>query len=167
MTRKNKILHLAVPLVMALGVVGCFKSVVGYTIFRVDVKIQATDDGEYRRAQDLYTFAYYADSTEWYIASYEDACQRVLTNKLSGEKREGCDVYGEMNPSSDYQISMEINQPMTMMVIVDPTNKIYAYRNYELPENLERVDTKLYIAAWKQSYSTAGWRIVNEFYKKQ
>jgi hypothetical protein len=72
-----------------------------------------------------------------------------------------------MNPSNEYQLSMVINEPMTMMVIVDPENKVYAYRNYELPKNLEHVDTKLYIAAWKPSHSSGGWRIVNEFYQKK
>ena len=167
MTLKNNILRIAVALVIALAVAGCFKSVVNYTIFSVAVKVQATDKSQYEKAQDLYTYAFYADSTEWCIASYEDACKKILTNKTSGEKREVPDVYGEMNPSEEYQIKMEIDQPMTLMVIVDPENRIYAYRNYELPVNLEFVDTKLYIAAWKPSHSTSGWRIVNEFYQKQ
>ena len=166
MKRKINILHLVVA-VAALCCVGCYKSVVNYTIFSVAVKVQADDKSDYAKAQDLYTYAYYADSTDWRIASYEDACQKVLTNKLTGEKREVPDVYGEMNPSNEYQLSMVINEPMTMMVIVDPANKVYAYRNYELPKNLEHVDTKLYIAAWKPSHSSGGWRIVNEFYQKQ
>ena len=166
MTRKINILHLVVA-VAALCCVGCYKSVVNYTIFSVAVKVQADDKSDYAKAQDLYTYAYYADSTDWRIASYEDACQKVLTNKLTGEKREVPDVYGEMNPSNEYQLSMVINEPMTMMVIVDPANKVYAYRNYELPKNLEHVDTKLYIAAWKPSHNSGGWRIVNEFYQKQ
>ena len=30
--------------------------------------------------------------------------------------------------------------------------------------NLASVDTKLYIALWRQTHNIAGWRIVNEFY---
>ena len=164
MTRKFNILHLAVLAVAALCLVGCYKSVVRYTVFRTAVYIQSTDKGDYTRARDLYTSAYYVDTTDWKVASYEDACNKIITNKLSGERREVPDVYGEMNPSNEYQLSMVINEPMTMMVLVDPANKIYAYRNYELPENLPQVDTKLYIVAWRNSYSTAGWRIINEFY---
>lgn len=166
MNRKINILHLMVA-VVALCCTSCYKSTVGYTIFSVAVNIQSTDKSDYTKARDLYTYAYYADSTDWCIASYEDACQKVLTNKLTGEKREVPDVYGEMNPSNEYQLSMVINEPMTMMVIVDPENRVYAYRNYELPKNLEHVDTKLYIAAWKPSHSSGGWRIVNEFYQKK
>ena len=165
MTRKFNILHLAVLAMAALCLVGCYKSVVRYTIFRTAVYIQSTDKGDYAKARDLYTYAYYVDTTDWKVASYADACNKIITNKLSGEKREVPDVYGEMNPSNEYQLSMVINEPMTMMVVVDPANKVYAYRNYELPENLPNVDTKLYIAAWRNSYSSAGWRIINEFYK--
>ena len=165
MIRKVNILHWAVALAVGLCCVGCFKSTVGYTIFRTAVYIQSTEGGDFIKARDLYTYAYYADTTEWAILSYEDACNKIITNKLTGERREMPDVYGEMNPSNDYQLSMVINRPMSMMVLVDPQNKVYAYRNYKLPENLAQVDTKLYIVAWRKTYSTAGWRIVNEFYQ--
>ena len=146
------------------GLWGCFKDTVSYTIFRTAVQIQSQEGGNYYKARDLYTYAYYVDTTDWRIASYEDACNKVITNKLSGEKRDMPDVYGEMTPSEEYQLSMLINQPTTMMVLVDPELKVYAYRKYELPVNLANVDTKLYIAAWRRSYQSAGWRIVNEFY---
>ena len=165
MTRKVNILHLVVALAVGLCCVGCFKSTVGYTIFRTAVFIQSTDKGDYVKARDLYTYAYYVDTTDWKVASYEDACNKIITNKLTGERREMPDVYGEMNPSNEYQLTMVINRPMTMMILVDPENKVYAYRNYELPDNLPQVDTKLYIVSWRNSYTTAGWRIVNEFYK--
>ena len=156
---------MVVALAVGLCCVGCFKSTVGYTIFRTAVFIQSTDKGDYVKARDLYTYAYYVDTTDWKVASYEDACNKIITNKLTGERREMPDVYGEMNPSNEYQLTMVINRPMTMMILVDPENKVYAYRNYELPDNLPQVDTKLYIVGWRNSYTTAGWRIVNEFYK--
>ena len=120
MTRKVNILHLVVALAVGLCCVGCFKSTVGYTIFRTAVFIQSTDKGDFVKARDLYTYAYYVDTTEWKVASYEDACNKIITNKLTGERREMPDVYGEMNPSNEYQLTMVINRPMTMMILVDP-----------------------------------------------
>ncbi|MBR2331090.1 MAG: hypothetical protein IKA38_01220, partial [Alistipes sp.] len=128
MTQKVNILHLVVALAVGLYCVGCFKSTVGYTIFRTAVFIQSTDKGDYVKARDLYTYAYYVDTTDWKVASYEDACNKIITNKLTGERREMPDVYGEMNPSNEYQLTMVINRPMTMMILVDPENKVYAYR---------------------------------------
>lgn len=165
MIRQTNILHLVVALALALCTVGCYENTVGYTIFRTAVKIQSTEGGDYVGARDLYTYAYYVDTTEWRIANYDDACNMIITNKLSGERRETPDVYGEMNPSSEYQLSMVINEPLTLMVVVDPANKVYAYRPFTLPINLPQIDTKLYIAAWRNSHSTGGWRVVNEFYK--
>ncbi len=165
MIRQTNILHLVVALALALCTVGCYENTVSYTIFRTAVKIQSTEGGDYVGARDLYTYAYYVDTTEWRIANYDDACNMIITNKLSGERRETPDVYGEMNPSSEYQLSMVINEPLTLMVVVDPANKIYAYRPFTLPINLPQIDTKLYIAAWRNSHSTGGWRVVNEFYK--
>ena len=54
---------------------------------------------------------------------------------------------------------------MSMIVVVNPTLKLFAYRNYKLPINLPAVDTKLYMASWRQSHSVAGWRVVNNFYE--
>ena len=51
-----------------------------------------------------------------------------------------------------------------MMVLVNPSLKLYAYRKYELPVNLPAVDTKLYMASWRMSHSSSGWMIRNDFY---
>ena len=67
----------------------------------------------------------------------------------------------------EYQLSLIINQKITMLVILNPELQLYAYRKYQLPENMPRVDTKLYMAGWKPSQAASGWRVVNPFYDKK
>lgn len=161
-------------MLMSALLCGCFKDVVDYTIFNTVIYEQATTDGSYTRAQEVEMYAFAADTTEWKIASYEDALAHRITNKLTGEVKSDPEAFGSFNASEQYQCSIRLDaassvpatrgKRCTMLVLVCPESKIYAYRRYELPENLDHVDTKLYIALWRPSHTSAGWRVVNEFY---
>lgn len=143
---------------------GCFDDVIDYTDYNTAIYEQATTDGSFIHAQHVETYAFAADTNEWKIASYEDAVAHRITNKKTGEVKSDPDAFGAFNSSQEYQSSIRLEAPISMIVMVLPNSEIYAYRNYELPENLDHVDTKLYIALWRQSHNSAGWRIVNEGY---
>lgn len=143
---------------------GCFEDVIDYTIFNTAIYCQKSNDGSYLHATEVETYAYNVDTTEWKIASYEDAVAHRITNKLTGEIKSEPDIYGSFNPSQEYQSSIRLDAPISMIVMVCPQSQIYAYRRYELPENLEQVLTKFYIATWRPTHSIGGWRVINEFY---
>ncbi|MBR4995406.1 MAG: hypothetical protein IKY82_05035 [Alistipes sp.] len=143
---------------------GCFKDVVNYTQFQAAVFNQTESGGEFTPAVELESYAYYVDTLEWKIASYEDAVARRLTNKLTGKTLTEPDVVGEFNPAEEYQLSIKIESPTSMLVVVNPTMKLYAYRKYTLPVNLPSVLAKLYMASWRKSHNASGWWVVNDFY---
>ena len=144
---------------------GCFKDVVEYTDFRISVYDQTESNGEFVRSTDLETYAFYVDTTEWTVKSYEDALARRITNKTTGKTQTEPDAVGEFYADDEYQVTIRLESEMSMIVVVNPTLKLFAYRNYKLPINLPAVDTKLYMASWRQSHSVAGWRVVNDFYE--
>ena len=144
---------------------GCFKDVVEYTDFRISVYDQTESNGEFVRSTDLETYAFYVDTTQWTVKSYEDALARRITNKTSGKTQTEPDAIGEFYADDEYQVTIRLESEMSMIVVVNPTLKLFAYRNYKLPINLPAVDTKLYMASWRQSHSVAGWRVVNNFYE--
>lgn len=144
---------------------GCFKDVVEYTDFRISVYDQTESNGEFVRSTDLETYAFYVDTTEWTVKSYEDALARRITNKTTGKTQTEPDAIGEFYADDEYQVTIRLESEMSMIVVVNPTLKLFAYRNYKLPINLPAVDTKLYMASWRQSHSVAGWRVVNNFYE--
>ena len=98
--------------------------------------------------------------------SFFEKRDMMLTNRTTGEVKEMPDVWGELNASDEYQVSLIINRKTSMLVVVDPQMQIYAYRKYELPINLPQVDTKLYLTGWKPDHASGGWRVVNKFYEK-
>ncbi|MBQ5922705.1 MAG: hypothetical protein IIW91_05140 [Alistipes sp.] len=142
----------------------CFKDVVSYTDFNIAVYDQSVADGEIQPSTAVETYAYYVDTTEWSVLSYEDALAHRITNKTTGEVLSTPDVVGTFDASLPYPASIRLEQPISMMVLVNPSLKLYAYRKYELPVNLPAVDTKLYMASWRMSHSSSGWMIRNDFY---
>ena len=148
----------------ALLAAGCFKSVVTYTRYTAAIYNQTVESGPYSRARQIDSYAYYVDTAEWRVASYEDAVDRIITNKTTGERRSVPDVLGAFNSSKEYSMSMVLQQALSMIVVVNPELKLYAYRSYELPENLESVATKLYMCSWRRTYASSGWVVVNQFY---
>ena len=156
MGRRFKITVAVAAAVAAVAATGCFKSVVAYTRYTMAIYNQMEESGAYSRARDIESYAFYVDTTEWRVASYEDALNRTITNKTTGEQLSVPDVLGEFNSSREYSMSMVLQQEISMIVVVNPELKLYAYRSYELPVNLESVLTKLYMCSWRRTYTSSG-----------
>ena len=150
--------------VACIALHSCFKDTVSYTHFNLAVYDQVDSEAAFSHAEELDTYAFYADTTEWYIASWEDAVAHRITNKTSGQALDVPDVVGEFNPEEQYQTTLLVEQPVSMLVVVNPALKLYAYRKYELPENLPDIYAKLYMAAWRPTHNSSGWIVVNRFY---
>ena len=143
---------------------GCFKDVVDYTIYNTAIYEQKSTDGSYLPATNVETYAYWVDTTQWTIKSWDDAVAHRITNKITGETMDTPDAFGSFNASEEYQSSIRLDKKVSMIVMVCPETQIYAYRKYVLPENLGEVLTKLYITTWRASHNVAGWRVVNQYY---
>ena len=151
-------------LAAALALHSCFKDTVSYTRFNLAVYDQVDSEAAFVHTEELDSYAFYADTTEWYIASWEDAVAHRITNKTTGQTLDVPDVVGEFNPDEQYQTTLQVEQPVSMLVVVNPELKLYAYRKYELPENLPDIYAKLYMAAWRPTHNSSGWIVVNRFY---
>lgn len=162
--KKNFLKHIALFIFGGLLLHGCFKDVVTYTDYNIAVYDQSASDGQITPSLEVETYAYYVDTTEWCIRSYDDAVARRITNKTTGTVLTEPDVLGTFDASLAYPASVRLEQPVSMLVVVNPTLRLYAYRKYELPVNLASVDTKLYMASWRASHPSSGWRVVNDFY---
>ena len=164
---KRFIRNTTLLVVAALALHSCFKDTVSYTRFNLAVYDQVDSEAAFVHTEELDSYAFYADTTEWYIASWEDAVAHRITHKTSGQTLDVPDVVGEFNPEQQYQTTLQVEQPISMLVVVNPALKLYAYRKYELPENLAEIQAKLYMAAWRPTHSSSGWIVVNRFYTEE
>ena len=92
---------------------------------------QAEAEGEESAftSSQVKAYAYAADTTDWYIASYDDAVAGKITRKDGSEERTtpNFQAYYE-NDSGTY--GMEVTATPLMAVVVDRLNRIYAYTKF-------------------------------------
>ena len=163
MKRVTKILAVVIALV---AMVGCFKEEKQGTRMRIALYSQNVDDDPIlKTTHDIEAYAYYVDKgTKWEVASWEDALNRIATNKDNGNiTLTAPEVIGDYDPMAEYQLTLELWSQYTFLVIVDLTNQIYATRLYETPMNLPEVMTQLHLYAHRKSGAANGWDLVNPF----
>lgn len=167
MRRLTKILAILVAMV---AMVGCFKEEKQGTRMRIALYSQNVEaDPILKTSHDIEAYAFYVDKgTKWEVASWDDALNRVITNKDNTNLTLATpDVVGIYDPTAEYQLTLELWSQYTFLVIVDNTNKIYATRLYETPMNLPEVMTQLHLYAHRKSGSANGWDLVNPFPDEQ
>ncbi len=163
MRRLTKIVALVVALV---AMVGCFQEERQGTRFRIALYSQnVATDPILKTTHDIEAYAFYVEKgTKWGVETWEDALNRVATNKDNANIRiSNPAVYGSYDPAEEYQISLELWSQYTFLVVVDKTNQLYAYRTYETPVNLPEVMAQLHLYAFKKSGNANGWDMVNPF----
>lgn len=160
-------------IIVALSMIlltSCFKSVSYDTTYIIKPLTQAASGGAYTPVAGLRAFAYDVDTTAWRVASYADAVANTITDKITSDKLTTPVAVSEpieIEGLSDC-FALKVSAPTIMVVIVDETNKIYAYREQALGENLPELYATFILRTWRLStqriYIDSGWTIVNEFY---
>lgn len=155
--------------VVMLGSMSCFKDEVQGTLLKIEVysKNVKTDD-PVKTTTELRSYAFNVkEGSKWEVATWEDALAHRITNitnpDYSSEQREDYDVLGTFDAEAEYQVELDLRSEWVFMLVVDPTNEVYATRLYETPINLPVTPTSLHIYASNTSGSANGWDFVNPF----
>lgn len=162
----SKLTKIVAIIVALMAMVGCFQEEKQGTRMRIALYSQnVSTDPVLKTTHDIEAYAFYVEKgSKWTVASWEDACNRVITNKNNANiVLTTPDVYGEYDPSADYQLSLELWNQYTFIVVVDKTNRIYASRFYETPVNIPEMMVQLHLYAYKKSGTANGWDMVNPF----
>ena len=148
----------------ALGLTGCFKKVGFDTELVLYPKVQTTSSDAFAVADGVTAYAYYVSGKEWIVASYDDAVAKVVTNSVSGEVKNEPDAEavpyaaeGE-EPDALGRLKMKTNKQRVMLVAIYPTAEMWAYRHYEVAENLPVTTMKFHFRPWKTAeYVDSEW----------
>lgn len=144
----------------ALLLGGCFKKVTTDTTVIVKSLVQQESGGEIVAAEGVDMYAYYTDNEGWDIASYEDAVNRIITNKESGEQRTTPDLLGvpyTIEGSENCYTAMWQTSSPAMIVVVYPAAKMYGYMFHYLDaENLPNTFLTLIFHPWQSAPYTEG-----------
>ena len=159
----------AVCAVCAVTAAGCLKGYEGGVVY---VLKPLVSDGSANEDIDRYVtaYAYYADTTRWTVASYEDAVAMRITEKESGRTMEEPAAVGEPFVEAEggghYSIEMTLRPAKVLLVVVDTVERLYGYREQTLPEGLTAAfETVIfYPTRTARRFKAGQWIMCNDFY---
>ena len=128
----------------------------------IEPSVHLAEGGETSEIANVKAYAYAADTTAFYIASYDDAVSGKLTAKTAG-------VTPPATPFSAYEdketglYKMEVSSSTLMVVVVDRTNRLYAYSKQVVDLEGETVTLPVVFRPWRATwiYVEDGWRFVD------
>lgn len=129
----------------------------------IEPSVQSEEGGEPAAVSDLKAYAFAADTTAWYIASYDDAVAGKITPKGEGSPRTTPNFLAYPEEGSSLY-KMEVKATPLMVVVVDRTNRLYAYSKQEVDLDGEPVTFPIVFRPWRDEwiYVDESWRIVDE-----
>lgn len=146
-----------------LAAAGCGKAVVDCEIV-VSPLTQNVQNGPLHEAYMVTVYAWYLSSDEWHVTSYGNAEAGIIEHKVTGELR-GHD-FAQGQDETDAKVRFRFTRPTVLMVAVDPINKLYAWRQFNIPENFPLLYADVRFIIWRSlttfEYKEQGWTVVNE-----
>lgn len=159
----NKWFRIIALCAVALTATSCFKDVKMDCRYHLRPYYQAESGGVAVQGENIVAYAFAADTTQWTVASYDDALNGVLTSKTSSEKRSDAMVRAEQQDST---VVLQLTATPATIVVVDTVNKLYGWRMTEVVENLPDLYVSITFRPWsvKKRYTEGAWRMNNEAY---
>ncbi len=136
----------------------------------VDAKVQLTEGGETTSISKMEVYAYAADTTSWYIASYDDAVSGTITSKADTTDKRTIPSFQGYADSETGLYKLSVSSENLMVVVADRSDRLYAYTQQTV--DLEETEPLTFPAlifrpwrgVWHDDTDTNGWLVVNPTY---
>jgi len=148
---------------------GCFKDVSYETEYILKPLVQQTAGDVLQPVEGAMAYAFAADTAEWTVASYADACAGVITSRTD-PSRQRSDAFAAAEPVSgeglEGRLGMTLPHRSQMVVAVDPADRLYAFTQQNNGVNLDRTYVTLIFKPYREgnTYKEGDWIFCNEFY---
>ncbi len=157
----------------ALSCWGCSKRVAYDTLYVLRPYVQDSTGFEMRSLPGVRAYAFQADTTQWCVASYDEALAGTISMRYAPDTKRSDPVAvataypaSDTIPASVNWVQMRIQLSSALIVAVDTEHKLYAYRQQEFHENLSPYILSVAFRPWKEgtSYRDGDWWMFNDFY---
>ena len=131
----------------------------------IDPSVQLAEGGETSEIANVKAYAYAADTTAFYIASYDDAVAGKITSKDDDSFTRSNPNFTAYKEDNSTLYKMQVSTPTLMVVVVDRVNRLYAYTKKEV--DLEGASPTFpvlfrpWIQQWIDDEEPNGWIVVN------
>ena len=139
----------------------------------VDAKVQLTAEGETTSISKMEVYAYAADTTAWFIASYDDAVSGKITSKADTTETRTIPSFQAYADGETGLYKMSVSAENLMVVVADRSDQLYAYtqQTVDLAETDPLSFPSLVFRPWKGIWidktDTNGWTVVNPTYEPE
>lgn len=139
----------------------------------VDAKVQLTEEGETTSISKMEVYAYVADTTAWFIASYDDAVSGKITSKADTTETRTIPSFQAYADGETGLYKMSVSAENLMVVVADRSDQLYAYtqQTVDLAETDPLSFPSLVFRPWKGIWidktDTNGWTVVNPTYEPE
>lgn len=151
---------------------GCLKDEEGANRYLIKPLAQYTSGDTGEAIGDFVAYSFAADTTDWGVASYEDAVQGLLTKKqgASTQATTPPTIFGTSelftNEGEPDRYNLPLPETTTMILAVDRQNKLYGYTKQEFKPGIGTLYVTLIFKPWKESraFKEGMWSFYNDFY---
>ena len=151
---------------------GCLKDEEGANRYLIKPLAQYTSGDTGEAIGDFVAYSFAADTTDWGVASYEDAVQGLLTKKQGASTQATTPpmIFGTSELFTSEGEADRYNLPLpettTMILAVDRQNKLYGYTKQEFKPGIGSLYVTLIFKPWKESraFKEGMWSFYNNFY---
>lgn len=164
---KSAFLCLALVVVLASG---CSKSVLRETDYVLKPLVQRTSGDLLQPVEGPRAYAFDADTAAWTVASYDDALAGVITSRSNPAERIAApsataEPFGEGELAG--RLAMHLALPSQLVVAVDPADRLYAFTQVDVPDNLPSLYVTLLFKPYREGreYKEGDWIFRNDFYE--
>lgn len=134
----------------------------------IDAQVEETEGAAATSIGMVKVYAYAVDTTSWYLASYDDAVAGVLTSKSDPAVTRSTPNFQAYKDSSSGLYRMEVTAEQLMLVVVDRTDRLYAYSQRLVDLTGDSPTYRLLFRPWRQEWiekdEADDWVIVNPAY---
>lgn len=136
----------------------------------VDAKVQLTEGGETTSISKMDVYAYAADTTAWYIASYDDAVSGKITSKADTTDTRTIPSFQGYADGDTGLYKLSVSSENLMVVVADRSDRLYAYTQQQVdltqtdPLTFPALIFRPWRSVWHDATDTNGWLVVNPTY---
>lgn len=136
----------------------------------VDAKVQLSEGAEETAISKMEVYAYAADTTAWYIASYDDAVSGKITSKADTTDTRTIPSFQGYADGDTGLYKLSVSSESLMVVVADRSDRMYAYTQQTVDLSQSDAQTfpplvfRPWRGLWHDATDTNGWLVVNPTY---
>ena len=131
----------------------------------IEPYVETTEGATPEQLTALKAYAYAVDTTDWKVATYDDATLGIITSKYDEEETKRNPMATASRDSGTGNFTMTVSGTPLMVIVADTRNRRYAYSRQDIDLSGGPYSARLTFRPWRTDsvYVEDSWRFVNNY----